>query len=154
MVIDTLMELLDLCPDLFEKVIDDLYKARERDNRKHMTYIMNHARTLTFCRWGQKVPRRLPFGYNHVQRMLLFQNKNVVYGLQFVSPKLSRGTLIKAMRDNQIISVDTVDTHPSIKKLNREKLCALLLKHGVVFHPHRMSMQVSEPHTYTGRYYY
>ena len=148
------MELLDLCPDLFEKVIDDLYKARERDNRKHMTYIMNHARTLTFSRWGQKVPRRLPFGYSHVQRMLLFQNKNVIYGIQFISPKLSRGTLIKTMRENEIISVDTVDTHASIKKLNREKLCALLLKHGVVFHPRKISLSVSEPYTYNGRYYY
>ena len=135
--------LLDLCPDVMGKVVDELYKARERMNREHMTYIMNHARTLTFCNYGTRAVRRMPFGYHHIQRMLLFQERRPITGIQFISPKLSRNTLMKCLRDNQLVAENVTGTHPSLKKLNREKLCALLLQHGVVFHPHRTHTTVA-----------
>ena len=116
------MKLLDLCDDVFGLVIDQVYRNRAVQNRKHFEYIVKHGCRVMMKRQWQRNPK---WTHKHTQRFWLVRHVQAVYFKgSLISWRYSRDYLRKCFEDNMILG--------KLKKnYNRKKMCEVLLALGV-----------------------
>ena len=116
------MQLLDLCPDIFETIIDHLFKARARINLELYKTIVNHYK------FTRRFQNRAVWDQNANEHMFIPYWPRSYYNepqYQLIHWRLPRKSLIKVLEDNNL--TDGV----IVAKCNRKFLCRYLINNNV-----------------------